>query len=171
MKKIIFISLILLSTVGYSQSIKWLTFQEAIELNKKNPRNILIDVYTDWCGWCKVMDKQTFNNDTIINIVNKYFYAVKLNAETRDTIYFQNRMFVNENRGGRSPHNLAIALLQGKMSYPNIVFLNKENQLLGAIPGFKKPEDMHPILDYIIKEKYRDKVDLGTYIDEFKGAQ
>lgn len=157
--------------LAHTQTVKWYSFQEAVELNKKSPRNILVDVYTDWCGWCKVMDKQTFSKADIAKILNKEFYAVKLNAETNDTIQFQGKTFVNEKRGNRSPHNLAIALLQGKLSYPNIVFLNKDNQLLGAIPGFKKPKDMRAILDYISKELYKKNIDLGNYIDTFKEAQ
>ncbi len=170
MKKLILVAIFIVSTNFIkAQPIQWLSFSEAIELNKKEPRNIIIDVYTDWCGWCKIMDKQTFSNPKIQKIINKDFYAVKLNAEMNDTVVFQGKTFVNENKNGsRSPHNLAIALLQGKMSYPNIVFMNKKNQLLGALPGFKKTNDMEAILDYINKEIYKENKDLGKYIDEFK---
>lgn len=154
-----------------AQPVKWHSFEEAIELNKKEPRNILIDVYTDWCTWCKIMDKQTFSKAHIAKILNEQFYAVKFNAETFDTIRFDGKVFTNEKKSLRSPHNLAIALLQGKMSYPNIVFLNKENQLLGALPGFKKPAAMEAILDYIHKELYKKNIDLGEYIDAFGKAK
>lgn len=167
MKLFFSVTLFVVFTTLNAQPVKWHTFEEATKLNEKEPRNILIDVYTDWCTWCKIMDKQTFSKAHIANILNKQFYAVKFNAETLDTIRFDGKIFINEKKGVRSPHNLAIALLQGKMSYPNIVFLNKENQLLGALPGFKKPDAMEAILDYIHKELYKKNIDLGGYIDSF----
>jgi len=151
-----------------AQKVKWYSFDEAMALNKKEPRNIIIDVYTDWCGWCKVMDEQTFSQPQIVKIINEKYYAVKFNAETKDTIHYMDKDFVSTNQGNRPPHELAVALLQGKLSYPNLVFMNKESQVLGAIPGFKKPDELEAILDYITKELYLQKVDLGQYIQNFK---
>lgn len=152
--------------VASAQKVKWYTFSEAVKLNETQPRNIMVDVYTDWCGWCKVMDEKTFSIPEIANVLNKQFYAVKFNAETKDTIVFKGHSFINDGEGRRPPHQLAVALLQGQLSYPNIVFLDKTSTVLGALPGFKKPEEMKPILDYISKELYKQKVDLGKYIQE-----
>lgn len=160
------ISILMLST--NAQQVKWLTFEQAIELNKKEPRNIMIDMYTDWCGWCKVMDRETFSKPHIAKILNEQFYPVKFDAETKDTINFQGKAYINSGEGRRPPHQLAIGLLQGKMSYPSVVFINGQNQLLGAIPGFQKPEPMEAILDYISKELYLKKVDMGKHIEAFK---
>lgn len=170
MLKYSFTLLIILSTgiTLSAQEVKWYTFEEAIKLNEKEPRNIMIDVYTDWCGWCKVMDRETFSKPHIAKILNEKYYAVKFDAETKDTISFQGKKFVNTGQGNRPPHELAVGLLNGKLSYPNIVFLNKKNDILGALPGFKKPKEMEAILDYITKELYTQKIDLGKYIEEFK---
>lgn len=163
--------LVIASSLGLSaQKIKWLSFEEAMALNKKEPRNIIIDVYTDWCGWCKTMDQQTFSQAAITKIINENYYAVKFNAETKDTIHYMDKDFVSTNQGNRPPHELAVALLQGKLSYPNLVFMNKNSQVLGAIPGFKKPDELEAILDYITKELYNQKVDLGQYIQNYKTA-
>lgn len=151
-----------------AQNVKWYTFEEAIALNAKEPRNIMIDIYTDWCGWCKVMDKQTFSQPEVAKVLNEQYYAVKFNAETKDTIQFQNTAFVNDGEGSRPPHQLAVAMLKGKMSYPNIVFLDKKNQMLGAVPGFRKVPEMTALLDYISKELYRQNIDLGQYLEENK---
>lgn len=168
-KQILFLAVLIFTSVGLNaQKVKWYTFEEAIELNKKEPRNIFIDVYTDWCGWCIKMDKETFQQPHISKILNEQYYAVKFDAETKDTITFQGKAFVNTRQGQRPPHELAAALLQGKLSYPNIVFLNKNNQVLGAIPGFKKPNEMEAILDYITRELYTQKIDLQKHIQEFK---
>ena len=66
--------------------VKWMTFKEAFEANKKTPKPFLIDVYTDWCGWCKRMMATTYSNPAIAAYVNQNFYPVKFNAETKDSI-------------------------------------------------------------------------------------
>lgn len=124
---------------GQESTVKWYTFEEAVELNKTQQRKIFIDVYTDWCGWCKKMDATTFNHPTIAKILNEQYYAVKFDAETSDTIKFSGQVFVNESNRSRSPHQLAVALLQGKMSYPSVAYLNENNQLLTAVPGYYTP--------------------------------
>ncbi|GIV27707.1 MAG: hypothetical protein KatS3mg027_1521 [Bacteroidia bacterium] len=68
--------------------VKWLSFKEAQELNKQAPKPFLVDIYTDWCGWCKVMMRTTYSNPNIAGYINTYFYPVKFNAETKDTIEF-----------------------------------------------------------------------------------
>ena len=123
-----------------NEKIKWVSFTQAAELCKTKPKKIFIDVYTDWCGWCKVMDKNTFTNPVIIKYMNEKFYAVKLNAEMKDTVIFNGIPFVNPNaEGGRgSAHQLAVSLLQNKMSYPTSVFLDEEFKMnmVAPVPGY-----------------------------------
>ncbi len=134
--------------------IRWYSFEEAVELAVQNPRKILIDVYTDWCGFCKRMDAETFNNPQVARYINENYYPVKLNSETTDTIYFKGHQFVNEGGGRRSPHQLSIALLQGQMSYPSVVYINEDLELLTAVPGFMGPADIEPILRYFAEDYY-----------------
>ena len=70
----------------HAQAIEWMTFGEAIEAQRKNPKKIIIDVYTDWCGPCKLMDKKTFQNPDVAAYISKHFYAVKFNAEGEEII-------------------------------------------------------------------------------------
>lgn len=154
--------------IAPAQTVKWYTFSEAIELNKKEPRSIIIDVYTDWCHWCKVMDQQTFSNATIAKILNEKYYAVKFNAEQKEDIVFQGHTFKNTGEGRRPPHELAVAMLNGKLSYPSIVFMNKQNQLITAVPGFQKPDQMEPLLIYIHNEMYVKNVDYQEFLKNYK---
>ena len=88
---------------------------------QKQPRRVIMDVYTDWCGWCKVMDRKTFTNPELIDYVNKNFYAVKFNAETPDSIRFGGRMWGPA--PGNKANSLAVEMVRGQLSYPTTVIL------------------------------------------------
>src|ERR1700721_1067191 len=83
-------------TGGDDKEIHWVNFDEAVRLNKKHPKKIFIDVFTEWCGWCKKMDATTYTDPEIISYINKNFYPVRLDAETGDTFHFNNHTFFNE---------------------------------------------------------------------------
>lgn len=152
-----FILAIILTSKAYSQTgvvqVKWHTITEAEQLNKVKPKKFMIDVYTDWCGWCKRMDAGTFTNPIIAEYLNNNFYAVKFNAESADSIFFGGKTFVNAG-GSRSTHQLAKALLKDQLSYPTIVYLNEKLELLGPIPGYKTPEALEAWLVFVNEEKY-----------------
>src|SRR5688572_27861029 len=76
-----------------SATVNWMTFEEAVEKSKTEKRKIFIDVYTDWCGWCKVMDKQTFAVPAVAKLLNEKYYAVKFNAEQREDVFFRGTTF------------------------------------------------------------------------------
>lgn len=137
-----------------AQEIKWLSFEEAISKNKENPKQILIDVYTDWCGYCKKMDRDTYENLEIISLINQNYYPVKLDAEQKETITYNGKEFKYVAQGRKGYHEFAAALLQGNMSYPNTVFLDKNEQLIEKIPGYLTPQIIEPILVYLGEEKY-----------------
>ncbi len=135
---------------GTPEKIKWYSFQEAVELGKKKPKKVFIDVYTEWCGWCKRMDATTFSDPVISKLMNKYFYPVKLDAEMKDSVRFNNVTFVNPNpENARSPHQLAYALLKGQMGYPTSVLLNEKFEMIQPLSGYLTTEALEPILEYI----------------------
>lgn len=142
-----------------AQKINWMTFQEAVKLNETAPKKIFIDVYTDWCGWCKRMDQTTFQNKEVVEYMNENYYAVKLDAEMNDTIVFAGYTFINEGgkNGRKGSHQLAIALLQGKMSFPSYVFMDEKNQLLTVAPGYMESKDFMPILKYFGTNAYKNQ--------------
>ncbi|MFW6096287.1 MAG: thioredoxin family protein [Bacteroidota bacterium] len=156
MKKSIFIAILMFASLNIiGQEVKWHSFEEAIEKNKSNPKKILIDVYTDWCGWCDKMKEETFNHPDIAEYINKHFYAVRFDAESSEEITFRGETFKKEGNKKRSPHQLAVALLQGKMSYPSVAYLNEDNQLITAVPGFYGAKDMEVLLKYFVEEAYK----------------
>lgn len=134
MKRIIlFLFLVTTSISLYSQNkpVKWYTIREAEVLSRQSFRPIFIDTYTDWCGWCKKMDQETFTNPVIADILNNKFYPVKFDAEGKESIDFFGQTYINDGKAGKA-HQLAVALLRGQLSYPTVVFLTKQDNKLSA---------------------------------------
>ncbi len=139
-----------------AQSINWMSFDMAVKLNKEHPKKIFIDVYTQWCGWCKRMDQTTYLDKEIIDYMNKNFYAVRLDAETKDTFHFNNHQFVNSSPTEKgSVNELAYSLMDGKMVYPTTIYLDENFNRISVAPGYLSSSDFKMVLTYFAEEKYK----------------
>ena len=122
--------------------INWIDIQEVDKTLKNNDskKRIFIDSYTDWCGWCKKMDKDTFADSLISKIMNHYFISVKFDAESKGDIIFGGKTYKNTNPNGRrSAHQLAYHLLNNRLSYPSYTVLNSDLSIATIIPGYYPP--------------------------------
>jgi len=128
--------------------INWITFEEALEASEREPKKWFIDMYTDWCGWCKRMDVTTFKDSLIVDFINDNYYAVKFDAEQKEDIVIGDSTYSFVASGRRGYHELAAQLMGGKLSYPTYVFLNDSRQILTTVPGYRTREDMLPILEF-----------------------
>ena len=151
------------------EKIEWLSFEEAIKRNETEPKLFIVDVYTSWCGWCKRMDANTFTNPVIIKYIQDNYWAVKLNAERKDTVILGQQMFVNENLSHkRGPHQFAIALLNGKMTYPSIVYLDHNVELMHPpIAGYQGPLSLEQIIKYFGEGAYQ-SITWDKYVNDFQ---
>ena len=105
-------------------------------MGKEDPRKIFVDVYTDWCGWCKKMDRSTFADESVVNYVNENYYAVKLNAESSKKITFNG-------------HEMTEAYLARSLrvsGYPTIVFIDEKFESIRPIPGYRTAVQFKKIL-------------------------
>ncbi|XZF13107.1 thioredoxin family protein [Chitinophagaceae bacterium MMS25-I14] len=155
------------SAANDSSEIHWLTLDQVQEAMKKEPRKVYMDVYTDWCGWCKVMEKKTFTNKNVIKYMNQKYYAVRLNAEQKDSIRFLGKMygFVPEKRANQ----LALDILHEQMSYPTSVIFEENFMQPQPIPGYLEVANMEMILKYEGENIYK-TVPFPQYQQEFKAS-
>ena len=155
-------------------AVKWMSFAEAVEKSKTEKRKIFIDVYTDWCRFCKDMDKNTFPDPEVAKLLNEKFYAVKLDAEQTEDITFRGTTFKYVPYGNKGVHQLAAALLNNQLSYPNFVFLDEEFRIIPvmqgstSLPGYRKPEEFHIFLSFVGGNFYQKIKTVQEYQKQYK---
>ena len=121
-----------------NKEIEWMTITEAEKAAKKKPKKIMIDVYTDWCGWCKRMDASTFKNPVVASYVNKNYYAVKLNAERADSILFRGKNY------------------------------RLKGNAIQALPGFQDAAKFDMVLNYYGQDSHKKNVSFADFAASYK---
>jgi thioredoxin-related protein len=145
--------------------VKWMKFEDAVAASQKEPRKIFVDIYADWCGWCKVLDRDTFSNPDVAKILNEQFYPVKLDAESRET------HTLPDGRKVSSPElaaTLATSKPGEKYGLPMMVVLNEQVSILTRISGAQKPDFMTPALLFFSENHYLEK-SWEAYSKEYSG--
>jgi thioredoxin-related protein len=159
MKKIFFIAILLVSFSINAQEINWVTLEDAVELQKTNPKKIMIDMYTVWCGPCKMLDKNTFHNKDVVDYINTYYYAVKFNAEGNDELTFSGKSFSNPNykpemaKRRNSPHQLTRYFKV--TAYPSMVFIDEDLKHLTTLRGYQNPQQLELYLKLFKEDKHK----------------
>ena len=167
---------ILLLSITYlnAQEINWISIEKAEELMKKEPRKIIMDVYTTWCGPCKMLDKNTFSNPDVAKYINENYYAIKFNAEGDANVTFQGNTYTNPNydpakKNKRNAQHQFARYLSVR-AYPTMVFFDDEFNLIAPIPGYLVPKQLEIYLKLFKTNKYKEvksKEDWEKYQNEF----
>ncbi len=169
------IAIFAFSISAIAQDINWLTMEEALELQKKEPKKIFMDVYTNWCGPCKMLDKNTFQTKDVAAYINEHYYAVKFNAEGNEEITYKEKTYTNpnydESKANRrnSAHEFS-RLLQIR-AYPTMVFFDEEGNVIAPIQGYLKPQQLELYLKIFKTDKYKDMTtqeEFSEYVKTFE---
>ncbi|UCS91785.1 thioredoxin family protein [Echinicola marina] len=136
--KVLILAFIFTFQCSYSHaqeaSIHWISFEQLEDALELKPKKVFIDFYTDWCSYCKKMDKKVFTKAEVIEKINKEYYAVKMDAETQDSIRFDGQVFINRQSSTRRPgiHDLALLLANrnGQFAPPSMLIMSPEFKIL-----------------------------------------
>ena len=133
----------------------WLGFNEGMEKAAKVDRPIVIDFYTSWCRWCKVMERETFSDPKVSDFLEKNFVAIRVNAESRtEQLRYQGKTY--------TPVQLVRKF--GLTAYPSLAYLESDGKLIAVVRGFKTSEVFLPTLKYFKEGCYRNGVSLEGYL-------
>ena len=157
-KKILLLCALFLSAWTSAQQIKWMTLDEALAAQKDNPKKIFMDVYTKWCGPCKLLDRKTFANPYLAAYVSEHYYAVKFDAEGQETINFFGNTFTNPNydpnRKGRNATHQFTQFLRVS-GYPTMVFLSETGDPIMPVVGYHTAQQLEMYLKMIKQGDYQ----------------
>jgi thioredoxin-related protein len=137
-------------------SISWHSFDEGVALASQTGKKLLIDVYTDWCSWCKKMDREVYPDKRVREVLEARFVAVKLDAESSDRVTFN----------GSTLSEAELARAMGVSGYPTTVFLDANAKPITKIAGYMQSKDFANALRFIGEDHYR-----TTTYDEFLSKQ
>ena len=177
MKQIFSILLLLIAGITSAQEINWMSMNEALNAQKKNPKKSFIDVYTVWCGPCRMLSEKTFKNKDVVKYINDTFYAVKFNAEGNEDVTYKGVTYKNQSydpakantRNGM--HDFAGAL--GVSAYPTMFVLDEKGTPLFPITGYYTATQLEPLIKFLGNNTYLSittQEAYDKYLKTFKGT-
>ena len=177
MKKILLAFLLVVFNCGFPQ-VNWMTMNQALDAQKKNPKKILVEFYANWCGPCKDMEKYTFGNPDIAKYINENYYAVKFDAEGGEQVNIHGQVLGNPTYnpnekikyGGNGSRN-QFSQVMGVRAYPTLVFFDEKALPITNITGYMPPKQLEPYLVVVFTDEYqkiKTQEDWENYIKNFK---
>ncbi len=137
--------------------LAWLAFDAAAEKAKRENKHLIVDVYTTWCGWCKVMDRQTYGNKEVADYLTQNFILAKVNGESSAELHYKGEVMSEK----------VFARRVGVTGFPTTYFLKPDADIIGGAPGFIPPDNFMIYAKYISTKWY----EKGSPQDYLKAAQ
>jgi len=154
-------------------TINWYQIEDAVNKATTEPRKLFIYIFSDNCGWCRKMNDVSFSDTVIINYLNDNFYPVKLNASMKDNVILGSRTYkfvpADPTNNNPSYHELVVTLLNGRLAYPAIAFINEKMEYMGVEFGFKNPSLLEGWLYYIAGNGFLTTPDFTEFQKTFQG--
>lgn len=145
-----------LSAAAGEGKLKWMSFNEGLAYAKKNKKKVLIDVYTDWCGWCKKMDKDTYDDKDVSAYLEENYAVIKMNAESSKKLKFQDKEYTEQELSGAF----------GVTGYPTTIFLSSNGDPITLVPGYSDAKRFGDIISFIAEDHY-----LTTKFDDYVASR
>ena len=132
--------------------VPWVSISDVENKISKKSKKVIVDVYTEWCGPCKMMDRNTFTDPVVIDVLGKKFYPVKFNAEGPEAVKFKGQDYQNANFNPNTPSNRRnaphdLARFFAVRGYPSLVIMDENLNILERIVGYKTPAQLLPLLE------------------------
>lgn len=160
MKYLVLIASMLVFGSISAQKINWMTMNEAVAAQANNPKKIFVDMYTNWCGPCKLLDRNTFSNKDVIDYINKNFYAVKFNGEGNEVVTDNTRTYTNPGydpaKAKRRNSQHQFASYMGVRAYPTVLFIDENGGLINRVKGYKTPQQLEFYLKFFGTDLWKD---------------
>ena len=144
------------SRAGEKSQLRWMSFDDGIAEAKKTGKKVMIDVYTDWCSWCKKMDKDTYADGGITEYLNKKYVAIKLDAESGNRIQYRGKSYTEQELAGEF----------GISGYPSIIFLAHDGEPITVYPGYADAGKFKLVLSFIAEDHYK-----STKFQDYMGSK
>ena len=142
-----------------SEKIIWKSFDAGMSEAKKTGKKVLIDVYTDWCGWCKKMDAGTYSDKKVMEYLKKNFVTIKMNPEKDGTVTYDGKKYTSAE----------FSQGMGVNGYPATLFLKSDGKPITLLPGYSEADMFLHIISFIGDNHY-EKKKFADYLAE-KGVK
>jgi thioredoxin-related protein len=143
------------STSKKNVEVKWLSFDEGLKKARAEKKPMLVDFYTDWCHWCKVLDEKTFQDPAVAKKLAENYVTVRIDAEDGTK---------TANYKGQVYTNIELTRAFQVTGFPSLGFFETTGEPITIVPGFVPPETFINILGYIEGECYKKKISFEDYL-------
>jgi thioredoxin-related protein len=135
------------SVGGSDEKVQWKSFDEGMAEARGGKKKVLLDVYTDWCGWCKKMEANTYAHGSVASYLRDHYIAIKLNAESSRRLTYKNSSYTEA----------GLASAFGITGYPSTIFLTSDGEPITVFPGYADATQFASVLSFIAEDHYLTK--------------